>query len=183
METRSVSSGKLQILINFLPYRQPAALSVWKGSDRYRPSAEALRRRIFRDLPLYNRYAGRYNQPLSIQSGYSIAVSMRKIEGNLVLGVGKEENFIWNWSWRTEYRRTSGLSRQRGGVGTPTSDEYRTNIDLYTNNLLIIINVYSEKTGLQEAVVYGVSLLRQYVSVTNLEMELVSTENRVKIML
>lgn len=182
------SSGKLQDINKFPPIQatRQAYKRLGKDPNRYRPSAEALRRRIFRDLPLYkiDTLVDIINL-LSIQSGYSIGgFDAAKIEGNLVLGVGKEGE-LYHGIGRGELN-IAGLPvyrDNRGGVGTPTSDEERTKIDLDTNKLLMIINGYSGKTGLQEAVVYGVSLLRQYVSVTNLEMELVSTENRVKIML
>ena len=122
---------------------------------------------------------------LSIQSGYSIGgFDAGKIDGDLVLGVGREGE-IYHGIGRGELN-IAGLPVYRdnqGGVGTPTSDEERTKIDMNTGKLLMIINGYSGKDGLQEALTYGVSLLTRYVSTTNLEMELITPESRVKIML
>ena len=63
-----------------------------KDPNRYRPSAEALRRRILRDLPLYriDTLVDLINL-VSIRSGYSIGgFDADKIEGDLTLGVGRE---------------------------------------------------------------------------------------------
>ena len=76
-------------------YRLLARLiSVWeKDPNRYRPSSEALRRRILRELPLYkvDTLVDLINL-VSIRSGYSIGgFDADKIAGgSLVLGVGRE---------------------------------------------------------------------------------------------
>lgn len=188
MENTIRSSGKLEDINKFLPIQatRQAYKRLGKDPNRYRPSAEALRRRIFRDLPLYkiDTLVDIINL-LSIQSGYSIGgFDAAKIDGNLVLGVGKEGE-VYRGIGRGELN-IAGLPVYRdnlGGIGTPTSDEERTKIDINTEKLLMIINSYSGKDGLQEAVAYGVSLLTRYVSITNLEMELITPESRVKIML
>lgn len=188
MENTIRSSGKLEDINKFLPIQatRQAYKRLGKDPNRYRPSAEALRRRIFRDLPLYkiDTLVDIINL-LSIQSGYSIGgFDAAKMDGNLVLGVGKEGE-VYHGIGRGELN-IAGLPVYRdnlGGVGTPTSDEERTKIDINTEKLLMIINGYSGKDGLQEAVAYGVSLLTRYVSITNLEMELITPESRVKIML
>ncbi len=51
-----------------------------------------------------------------------------------------------------------------GGIGTPTSDNERTKIDLYTKSFLAIINGYDGKERLTEAVNYMQSLLRRFVN-------------------
>lgn len=172
--------------ISSYPGNQEAYKRLGKDPNRYRPSAEALRRRILRELPLYkiDTLVDIINL-LSIQSGYSIGgFDAGKIDGDLVLGVGREGE-IYHGIGRGELN-IAGLPVYRdnqGGVGTPTSDEERTKIDMNTGKLLMIINGYSGKDGLQEALTYGVSLLTRYVSTTNLEMELITPESRVKIML
>ena len=188
VENKIRTSGKLEDINKFPPIQatRQAYKRLGKDPNRYRPSAEALRRRIFRDLPLYkiDTLVDIINL-LSIQSGYSIGgFDATKIDGDLVLGVGKEGE-IYHGIGRGELN-IAGLPvyrDNRGGVGTPTSDEERTKIDMDTRKLLMIINGYSGKEGLQEALTYGVSLLTRYVSTTNLEMELITPESRVKIML
>ena len=188
VETYIRTSCKLEDINKFPPIQatRQAYKRLGKDPNRYRPSAEALRRRILRELPLYkiDTLVDIINL-LSIQSGYSIGgFDAGKIDGDLVLGVGREGE-IYHGIGRGELN-IAGLPVYRdnqGGVGTPTSDEERTKIDMNTGKLLMIINGYSGKDGLQEALTYGVSLLTRYVSTTNLEMELITPESRVKIML
>lgn len=188
METHIRTTSKLEDINKFPPIQatRQAYKRLGKDPNRYRPSAEALRRRILRELPLYkiDTLVDIINL-LSIQSGYSIGgFDAGKIDGDLVLGVGREGE-IYHGIGRGELN-IAGLPVYRdnqGGVGTPTSDEERTKIDMNTGKLLMIINGYSGKEGLQEALTYGVSLLTRYVSTTNLEMELITPESRVKIML
>ena len=188
METHIRTTCKLEDINKFPPIQatRQAYKRLGKDPNRYRPSAEALRRRIFRELPLYkiDTLVDIINL-LSIQSGYSIGgFDAGKIDGDLVLGVGREGE-IYHGIGRGELN-IAGLPVYRdnqGGVGTPTSDEERTKLDMNTGKLLMIINGYSGKDGLQEALTYGVSLLTRYVSTTNLEMELITPESRVKIML
>ena len=188
VETYIRTSCKLEDINKFPPIKatRQAYKRLGKDPNRYRPSAEALRRRILRELPLYkiDTLVDIINL-LSSQSGYSIGgFDAGKIDGDLVLGVGREGE-IYHGIGRGELN-IAGLPVYRdnqGGVGTPTSDEERTKIDMNTGKLLMIINGYSGKEGLQEALTYGVSLLTRYVSTTNLEMELITPESRVKIML
>ena len=188
VETHIRTTCKLEDINKFPPIQATrlAYKRLGKDPNRYRPSAEALRRRILRELPLYkiDTLVDIINL-LSIQSGYSIGgFDAGKIDGDLVLGVGREGE-IYHGIGRGELN-IAGLPVYRdnqGGVGTPTSDEERTKIDMNTGKLLMIINGYSGKDGLQEALTYGVSLLTRYVSTTNLEMELITPESRVKIML
>lgn len=188
VETHIRTTCKLEDINKFPPIQatRQAYKRLGKDPNRYRPSAEALRRHILRELPLYkiDTLVDIINL-LSIQSGYSIGgFDAGKIDGDLVLGVGREGE-IYHGIGRGELN-IAGLPVYRdnqGGVGTPTSDEERTKIDMNTGKLLMIINGYSGKDGLQEALTYGVSLLTRYVSTTNLEMELITPESRVKIML
>lgn len=188
VETYIRTSCKLEDINKFPPIQatRQAYKRLGKDPNRYRPSAEALRRRILRELPLYkiDTLVDIINL-LSIQSGYSIGgFDAGKIDGDLVLGVGREGE-IYHGIGRGELNIADlpVYRDNQGGVGTPTSDEERTKIDMNTGKLLMIINGYSGKEGLQEALTYGVSLLTRYVSTTNLEMELITPESRVKIML
>ncbi|WP_459189188.1 B3/4 domain-containing protein [Parabacteroides sp. APC149_11_2_Y6] len=158
-----------------------------KDPNRYRPSAEALRRRILRGLPLYkvDTLVDLINL-LSIRSGYSIGgFDASKIVGNeLILGVGREgENY--QGIGRGDLN-IAGLPVYRdvlGGIGTPTSDEERTKISLDTSRLLMIINGYSGEDGLEAAGRYGVDLLRRYVSAINIQAELISGGKRTVLLL
>ena len=147
-----------------------------KDPNRYRPSAEALRRRILRELPLYriDTLVDLINL-VSIRTGYSIGgFDAEKIEGALTLGVGREgERYegigrgLLNIAGLPVYRD------QVGGIGTPTSDEERTKISLETTSLLMIINGYSGSEGLKEAGDYALDLLRRYASAENVEVSVI----------
>ena len=147
-----------------------------KDPNRYRPSAEALRRRILRDMPLYriDTLVDLINL-VSIRSGYSIGgFDADKIKGNLTLGVGREGELyhgigrgVLNIAGLPVYRD------QVGGIGTPTSDEERTKISMETTSLLMIINGYSGSEGLWEAGDYALDLLRRYVSAENEEIKVI----------
>lgn len=137
-----------------------------KDPNRYRPSSEALCRRILRDIPLYqiNTLVDLINL-VSLKSGYSIGgFDADKIQGNPRLGVGKkDEEFhaigrgILNIEGLPVYRD------EIGGIGTPTSDEERTKIALDTTHLFMIINAYSGKEGLSESIEFSKTLLGKYL--------------------
>ena len=143
-----------------------------KDPNRYRPSAEALCRRIVKGMDLYqiNTLVDLINL-LSLKTGYSIGgFDAGKIVRNLRLGVGKAgERFeaigrgLLNIEGLPVYRDAAG------GIGTPTSDEERTKITADTSHLLIIINGYSGRDGLQEAAAYAARLLVKYADARNME--------------
>ena len=180
---------KLEQINKWLPIQatRQAYKRLGKDPNRYRPSSEALRRRILRELPLYkvDTLVDLINL-VSIRSGYSIGgVDVDKIAGgSLVLGVGREGE-IYHGIGRGELN-IAGLPVYRdavGGIGTPTSDEERTKIGLDTTHLLMIINGYSGLEGLEAAGKYAVGLLSKYVSAINMEAELVTAKDRTKIAL
>lgn len=180
---------KLEQINKWLPIQatRQAYKRLGKDPNRYRPSSEALRRRILRGLPLYkvDTLVDLINL-VSIRSGYSIGgFDVDKIAGgSLVLGVGREGE-IYHGIGRGELN-IAGLPVYRdavGGIGTPTSDEERTKIGLDTTHLLMIINGYSGLEGLEAAGKYAVGLLSKYVSAINMEAELVTAKDRTKITL
>lgn len=140
--------------------------SFGKDPNRYRPSSEALCRRIMRNLPLYRiNTAVDIINLVSIKTGYSIGgFDTDKITGNLlVLGVGKADEPYE--SIGRGMLNIEGLPVYRdevGGIGTPTSDNERTKLDLDTTNLLAIFNGYNGKDGLEKAVQIALSLLQEF---------------------
>ncbi|NDV95825.1 hypothetical protein D0T84_13020 [Dysgonomonas sp. 521] len=139
-----------------------------KDPNRYRPSSEALCRRILRDLPLYqiDTLVDLINL-VSIKTGYSIGgFDADKIQGDtLTLGIGKANEpyegigkGVLNIEGLPVYRDSAG------GIGTPTSDHERTKISLSTTNFLALINGYSGAVGLAEAAQYMQALLKKYTN-------------------
>lgn len=141
-----------------------------KDPNRYRPSAEALCRRIVRGIPIYrlNTLVDIINI-VSIRSGYSIGAFDKKlISGDLILDAGKSSD-IFDAIGRG-LLNIEGLPVYRdsvGGIGTPTSDNERTKITENTTELLIIINAYSGITGLNNAMTHCLELLEKYAEATN----------------
>ncbi len=137
-----------------------------KDPGRYRPSAEALRRRLMRGIPLYqiDTLVDLINL-VSLRTGYSIGgFDAGKIQGReLELGIGRaEEPFegigrgVLNIEGLPVYRDAVG------GIGTPTSDDERTKMDMSTTHILAIVNGYSGKQALPEAAAMIQELLRKY---------------------
>lgn len=144
-----------------------------KDPSRYRPSGEALCRRILRGLPLYqiDTLVDLINV-VSIRYGYSIGgFDAQKIQGDsLELGIGKAGE-PYEGIGRGDLN-IEGMPVYRdaiGGIGTPTSDHERTKLGLETTELLAIINGYSGKEGLDEAAAYMVELLKEYASATEIQ--------------
>jgi DNA/RNA-binding domain of Phe-tRNA-synthetase-like protein len=143
-----------------------------KDPNRYRPSSEALCRRILlgKDLYRINTLVDLINL-ISIRTGFSIGgFDARMVQGDLCLGVGKAgERFegigrgLLNIDGLPVYRDALG------GIGTPTSDEERTKLSLSTTRLLMIIHTAGGTEGLEEAEVLSERLLLQYVAARNLE--------------
>lgn len=178
---------KLEEVNKWLPIRatRQAYKKLGKDPNRYRPSAEALRRRILRGLPLYriDTLVDLINL-VSIRSGYSIGgFDAMKIQGDrLVLGVGKEGE-VYRGIGRGELN-IAGLPVYRddiGGIGTPTSDEERTKIDMEITSLLMIINGYSGENGLMEAGRYAAERLRKYNEASDMEAMLITRNQTISV--
>lgn len=148
--------------------------SLGKDPNRYRPSAEALCRRIVRGIPIYkvSTLVDIINI-VSIRSGFSIGgFDIDKIQGNIELGIGTNEDEFE--AIGRGLLNVEGLPLYRdevGGIGTPTSDNERTKISKDTTRLLMIINGYSGKEGLQEAVDHSVRLLENYADLKLIEIK------------
>lgn len=143
-----------------------------KDPNRYRPSGEALRRRILRGFKLYkiNTLVDAINL-ISLKTGYSIGgFDADLIDGPLELGVGiKDEKFE---AIGRGFLNIEGLPVYRdnvGGIGTPTSDEERTKIGLDTKTLLLLLNAYSGEEKLEDAITYSKDILSKYAKAENLK--------------
>lgn len=145
-----------------------------KDPSRYRPSSEALCRRLLRGLSLYqiDTLVDLINLA-SIYSGHSIGgFDLDKIQGEkLVLGIGKEGE-PYEGIGRGELN-IAGMPVYRdevGGVGTPTSDNERTKITAGTTHLLAIMNAYSGEEGLDDSVQYMIDLLKEFADAQSVEL-------------
>lgn len=148
-----------------------------KDPNRYRPSCEAMMRRLVKGMELYriDALVDLVNL-LSLKSGYSIGgFDADKIAGDtLTLGIGmagEEFEGIGRGPLNIE-----GLPVYRdaiGGIGTPTSDNERTKMDLDTRNILLTINIYVEEMSPDETIALAERLLGEYASATNITHQLI----------
>lgn len=143
-----------------------------KDPSRYRPSSEALCRRLLRGIPLYqiDTLVDLINLA-SIYSGHSIGGFDRdKIQGDtLTLGIGRAgEPYEGIGRGPLNIEGMPVYRDALGGIGTPTSDHERTKLTLGTTRLLAIMNGYSGREGLAESMDYLVGLLQDYAAATDL---------------
>lgn len=148
-----------------------------KDPNRYRPSSEALSRRIISGKGLYQITTGvDLINLISFKTGYSIgAFDANLIKGDLCYSIGQKDE-KYNAIARGELN-IEGLPILRdsiGGIGTPTSDEERTKLSLETTSLLVNINGYLEKEALRPIVEETVILLQEHLRAENITTRLIS---------
>ena len=117
-----------------------------KDPSRYRPSSEALIRRVLQGKALYqiDTLVDLINLT-SMAFGYSIGgFDADKFVGNtLTLGIGKEgEPYEGIGRGMINIHGLPVYRDEIGGVGTPTSDHERTKITIENTHLLVLINGY-----------------------------------------
>ena len=146
-----------------------------KDPSRYRPSAEALMRRVLKNADLYqiSTVVDLINLA-SLVYGYSIGgFDAGLIAGDtLTLGIGREgEPYegigrgALNIAGMPVYRDATG------GVGTPTSDNERTKLSLATTHLLVIVNGYDgDSANTRACADFIADLLRRYASATDIRL-------------
>lgn len=143
-----------------------------KDPSRYRPSAEAMCRRVLRGMQLYrvSTVVDLVNL-VSMETGYSIGgFDADKIVGDrLVLGVGRDgEPYEGIGRGALNIASLPVYRDGAGGIGTPTSDNERTKIDLATSHLLLIVNSYGA-TSPDDAAEELEALLLKYASASNID--------------
>lgn len=143
-----------------------------KDPSRYRPAAEALIRRMLQGKELYqiDTLVDLINLA-SIAFGYSIGgFDADKFVGDtLTLGIGHEgEPYegigrgMLNIAGLPVYRDAEG------GVGTPTSDNERTKIELSTRHVLVLVNGYdSNEAQVKANAEYIIRLFEKYAQGCN----------------
>lgn len=138
-----------------------------KDPSRYRPASEALIRRALQGKELYqiDTLVDLINLA-SIAFGYSIGgFDADKFKGDtLTLGIGREgEPYEGIGRGMINIHGLPVYRDAEGGVGTPTSDNERTKIELQTTHLVVLINGYDgNEARVVENAKYIQSLIRKY---------------------
>lgn len=149
-----------------------------KEPNRYRPSSEALMRRMVKGLELYRSLAViDLINLLSVETGHSIGgFDADNIVGDTItLGVGEVDepyqaigrgdlNIAGMPVWRDSV----------GGIGTPTSDNDRTKLSSRTKHLLLIINMFAVDEPVVDVENRARQLLTEYANAVNIKSSLIS---------
>lgn len=143
-----------------------------KDPNRYRPAAEALARRILKGNSLYqiNTLVDLVNL-ISLKSGYSIGgFDADAIVGAIAVGIGVEgEPYNGIGRGVLNIAGLPVLRDEKGGIGTPTSDEERTKLHVTTTRFFMNINGYAGLDGLKETQEWAIKHLQKYVNATEIE--------------
>ena len=148
-----------------------------KDPSRYRPSAEALTRRIVNGKDLYwiNNIVDLLNL-ISLESGFSIGgYDLDKIDGNVEFGIGNEHE-PYNAIGRGELNIESLpiFRDEQGAFGSPTSDTTRTMVTDTTNNFLMVIIDFDQHKRLADTLNRSVELYLQFGDVSSIETRIIS---------
>lgn len=144
-----------------------------KDPSRYRPASEALIRRMLQGKSLYqiDTLVDLINLA-SIAYGYSIGgFDADKFVGDtLTLGIGREgEPYEGIGRGMINIAGLPVYRDDKGGVGTPTSDNERTKIGINTSHLVVLINGYDgDERRVRENAEYIQGLLKKYCAPASL---------------
>ena len=140
-----------------------------KDPSRYRPSGEALVRRMLKGQDLYQiDTAVDLINLASMAFGYSIGGfdADKIVGGRLTLGIGREGEPYEGIGRGT--LNIAGLPVYRdaqGGIGTPTSDHERTKLSLSSTHLLALVNGYDgNRSQVMACAEYMQELLKKYAA-------------------
>lgn len=143
-----------------------------KDPSRYRPSAEALLRRVVQGKGLYqiNNIVDLLNS-VSIRTGFSIGgYDLSKVEGEIQLGIGKEdEPYAAIGRGKLNIGFLPVLRDDLGTFGSPTSDSQRTMVQNSTNDFLMVFFDFRANDEIKKACELAEALLEKYANATEIE--------------
>jgi DNA/RNA-binding domain of Phe-tRNA-synthetase-like protein len=145
-----------------------------KEPSRYRPSAEALQRRVLQGKGLYhiNNIVDLINL-LSLRHGYSIGGwDLDQIVGTVNMGIG-QANEPYETIGRGEMN-IAGFPVMRdhlGAFGTPTSDSERTSIRPTTRRVLLAFYAFEGGGRMRDLMEEAVTLLQTFADGQRIEMK------------
>lgn len=144
-----------------------------KEPSRYRPSAEALVRRVIQGKGLYqvNNVVDLLNL-VSIRTGFSIGGwDADKIQGRAILGIGRgDEPYLTIGRGEMNIEFFPVFRDDLGAFGTPTSDSERTMVRPETKRFLMVFYAFGGHAHLDEAMHLAQNLLQKYARTMTLEL-------------
>lgn len=151
-----------------------------KDPSRYRPSAEALTRRIINGKDLYwiNSIVDILNL-ISLESGFSIGgYDTDKINGPVEFGVGQaNEHYEAIGRGKLNIENLPLFRDQTGAFGSPTSDSTRTMVNEKTRKFLMIIIDFSGHQSLESTMQRSAELYRKFAGVRDMSSKIISTKD------
>jgi len=153
-----------------IAYRQ-----LGKDPSRYRPSAEALTRRVVQGKGLYrvSNIVDALNM-ISIKHGFSIGgYDLDKIFGKIVLSIGRlDEPYEAIGRGVLNIKDLPVLRDLRGAFGSPTSDSLRTMLKDGTMGFLMVFFDFSGSEKLENALCDTKNMYREYCGVKEIEIDI-----------
>ncbi|MEM9547447.1 MAG: phenylalanine--tRNA ligase beta subunit-related protein [Bacteroidota bacterium] len=135
-----------------------------KEPSRYRPSAEALLRRLRTKRSLYqiNNVVDCINL-ISMHTHYSIGgFDIPKIDGEVVCDIGTSDPYKAIGRGELNIEFMPGLRDDQGFFGTPTSDSERTMVMDHTTQLLLVYYDFHADDSLNKSLDFGIEILETY---------------------
>lgn len=135
-----------------------------KEPSRYRPSAEALLKRLRTKKSLYqiNNVVDAINL-ISIKTQFSIGgFDFSNIQGGITCDIGNSSDYEAIGRGHLNIEFMPGLKDNIGFFGTPTSDSVRTMVTENTTDLLLVFYDFYGNDTLQDAMSYGEQIINEY---------------------
>lgn len=149
-----------------------------KDPSRYRPSAEALTRRIVNGKDLYhvNNVVDLLNL-VSLESGFSIGgYDSDKIDGAIEFGIGKtNEPYQAIGRGELNIENLPLFRDELGAFGSPTSDSTRTMVTDQTTTFLMVIIDFKNDNNFKLSMNNAVEYLKKYAHVSRVETKIVTS--------
>ena len=146
-----------------------------KDPSRYRPSAEALLRRLLSGKELYqvNNVVDLINR-MSLRTGFSIGgYDLSAIQGDIQLSIGLEtDEYEGLGRGLLNITNLAVLRDEQGAFGCPTSDSTRTGIQLDTTTCLWVYYDFGSDTALEKAMEDSVALMKKFAEGKDFEMSI-----------
>lgn len=141
-----------------------------KDPNRYRLSAEALMRRLVKGKELYSiSSAVDALNLISLRTGITIGgFDAQEVNGDIELGIGLPgEDFIAIGRGPLNVENLPVYRDRIGIIGNPTSDSERTQINLSTTHILMLITGFYGNKGIDPALDQLKTLLTQFCDCTD----------------
>lgn len=145
-----------------------------KEPSRYRPSAEALLRRIVQNKELYHiNTAVDCINFASIRYGFSIGAYDAQKVGDQVVFKQAEDYYNYEAIGRGQLniKDLPVLFDENGPFGSPTSDSVRTAIDLDTTEILVVVFDFFNSQNFGNTLDLVTHLLHVYTNATNVQLK------------